>query len=60
MNISIRKNLSDDFGQRVEMKNVSSFGAIKNAILNEYARQVSALANGESIQQETRMRDDMA
>jgi len=60
VNISIRKNLSDDFGQRVEMKNVSSFGAIRNAITNEYTRQVQAIANGQRIEQETRMRDDMA
>jgi aspartyl-tRNA(Asn)/glutamyl-tRNA(Gln) amidotransferase subunit B len=39
VNISIRKSESDPLGTRVEMKNMSSFMAIKRAIENEFNRQ---------------------
>ncbi len=58
VNISIRKLESDPLGTRVEMKNMSSFMAIKRAIENEFARQKEFYDKWESFSQQTRWRDD--
>ncbi|HMT01220.1 MAG TPA: Asp-tRNA(Asn)/Glu-tRNA(Gln) amidotransferase subunit GatB [Candidatus Absconditabacterales bacterium] len=60
VNISIRPAGSGEFGTRVELKNINSFGAIKRAINHEFSRQKTALENGETLFQETRSRDDQA
>ncbi len=57
VNLSIRKNGSDVFGTRTEMKNLNSFAFIAKAIEYEYNRQVEATLEGREIVQETRRYD---
>ncbi len=55
VNISIRPRGSEQFGTKVEIKNMNSFNAIQRAIEYEIVRQAEALAAGERIIQETRL-----
>lgn len=59
VNISIRKEKTDPLGTRVELKNINSFSAIKRAIDAEVIRQLACRESGETIQQQTRRRDDL-
>lgn len=59
VNISIRKEKTDPLGTRVELKNINSFSAIKRAIDAEMIRQLACRESGETIQQQTRRRDDL-
>ena len=59
VNISIRKEKTDPLGTRVELKNINSFSAIKRAIDSEVIRQLACRESGETIQQQTRRRDDL-
>ncbi len=57
-NISIRKAGSQEFGTKVEIKNLNSFRAVAKSIEYEIARQESAVLAGERIIQETRTWDE--
>lgn len=50
-NISVSK--SDDFGTKVEVKNLNSFRSVERAIEYEVARQIKVLESGGAIVQET-------
>lgn len=50
----LEANISVDMGTKVEVKNINSFRALREAIDYEYARQSEAIAKGEPITQETR------
>ncbi|KAI1398173.1 aspartyl/glutamyl-tRNA amidotransferase subunit B [Hypoxylon fuscum] len=56
VNVSVRR--SDDpsapLGQRTEIKNLSSFKAVEDAIIAERDRQISVLESGGTIESETR------
>ncbi len=56
-NISVSK--TDKLGDKVELKNINSFSAVKNAITYEVNRQIGVLEAGEKIKQETRGWDDV-
>lgn len=56
-NISVRPKGREAFGTKVEIKNLNSFRAVKDAIAYEYKRQCAAVADGEKIIQETRLWD---
>jgi aspartyl-tRNA(Asn)/glutamyl-tRNA(Gln) amidotransferase subunit B len=58
VNISIRPTGQQEYGQRVEMKNMNSWSAITRAIDVEVAMQVEILENGGIVDQETKMWDD--
>lgn len=58
VNISIRKNESDPLWERVELKNINTFSAIKRAIDYEANRQREIISNWGTVQQETRRRSD--
>ncbi len=60
VNISIRPVGSDQFGTKVEIKNMNSFNAIQRAIDYEIKRQIKAVESGEPIVQETRLWDENA
>ena len=60
VNISIRPVGSDQFGTKVEIKNMNSFNAIQRAIDYEVKRQIKAVESGEPIVQETRLWDENA
>lgn len=58
VNVSVMEKGSKEFGQRTEMKNISSFSATGRAIEYEIKRQITAIESGEKIIQETRRWDD--
>ena len=57
INISLRKQGSDELGTRTEIKNVNSFRFVERAIHSEYERQAEILERGGTITQETRLYD---
>ena len=57
-NISVRPKGQEQFGTRVEVKNLNSFKAVARAIDYEIGRQIDAIEEGGTINQETRLWDD--
>ncbi|MGC9528520.1 MAG: Asp-tRNA(Asn)/Glu-tRNA(Gln) amidotransferase subunit GatB [Limnospira sp.] len=55
VNISVRPVGQEEFGTKVEIKNMNSFSAIQRAIDYEIERQIAALETGEILVQETRL-----
>ena len=58
VNISVRPVGQEEFGTKVEIKNMNSFSAIAKAIDYEIERQIDAVEAGEPIIQETRLWDE--
>lgn len=58
VNISVRPVGQQEFGTKVEIKNMNSFSAIQKAIEYEIERQIKAVEAGEPIIQETRLWDE--
>ncbi len=58
VNVSIRPKGSSDFGDRAEIKNMSSFRFIMDAIEYEIERQKEVLESGGRVDQETRLFDE--
>lgn len=54
-NISIRREGEKTLGTKVEVKNMNSFRAVKDAIQYEIHRQADALSAGQKLVQETRL-----
>lgn len=52
-NISIRPEGSDEFGTKVEVKNLNSFRAVRNAIAYEVERQQQVIEEGGQVRQVT-------
>jgi aspartyl-tRNA(Asn)/glutamyl-tRNA(Gln) amidotransferase subunit B len=59
-NVSIRKKGSCGLGTKIELKNMNSFKAVKDALSFEIERQTELLNQGGSIIQETRLWDAKA
>ena len=53
-NVSVRPVKTEDFGTRTEIKNLNSFRNVERALSHEIERQISVLAEGGRIIQETR------
>src|SRR5438067_12576820 len=56
-NVSVRRKGTQKLGTRVELKNISSFRFVRQAIEHEIEGQVAALEKGERVVQETRLFD---
>ena len=56
-NVSVRKEGSDKYGTRVEIKNLNSFRFIQQAIDYEVRRQIELIEDGGNVVQETRLFD---
>jgi len=59
-NISLRPAGSNEFGTKVEVKNLNSFRSLERALEYEVARHATALGRGEALRQETRGWDEEA
>jgi len=57
-NVSIRKNESDSFGTKVEIKNIGSISNVGLSIEKEIQRQKELLDRGETFKAQTRRFDD--
>jgi aspartyl-tRNA(Asn)/glutamyl-tRNA(Gln) amidotransferase subunit B len=57
-NISIRPEGQQEYGTKVEVKNINSFKAVEQAIEFEVKRQAAVLEKGEKVKQETRGWDE--
>lgn len=60
VNVSVRKRGEQEFGTKVEVKNMNSFNAMQRAIEYEFTRQARILLSGNKseIVQETRLWDE--
>ncbi len=58
VNISLKEKGSKTFGNRVELKNMTSFRFIGEALEYEIRRQQGVLEQGETVVQETRLYDE--
>lgn len=56
-NVSVRPVGREEFGTKVEVKNLNSFKAVQSAIEHEIERQIDELEAGGAIVQETRLWD---
>ncbi|MBV9080218.1 MAG: Asp-tRNA(Asn)/Glu-tRNA(Gln) amidotransferase subunit GatB, partial [Elusimicrobia bacterium] len=54
-NISIKPAGESKLGTRVEVKNMNSFRAVRDAILHEVSRQIEVVESGGAVVQETRL-----
>jgi aspartyl-tRNA(Asn)/glutamyl-tRNA(Gln) amidotransferase subunit B len=54
-NVSVRRMGSEEFGMKVEVKNLNSFRYLVHALEHEIERQISVLESGGKIAQETRL-----
>ncbi|MBT3345585.1 MAG: Asp-tRNA(Asn)/Glu-tRNA(Gln) amidotransferase subunit GatB [Gemmatimonadetes bacterium] len=52
-NISVRPEGSDEFGTKVEVKNLNSFRSVRNAIDYEVKRQIEVIGEGGAVRQVT-------
>ena len=59
-NISLRPQGSEEFGEKVEIKNMNSFRNLRRALEYEEKRQRETLDSGGAIYQETRLWDESA
>jgi len=58
VNVSIRKTGESGLGKKVEIKNLNSFKAVKDAINHELKRQKELLLKGGNVARDTRLWDE--
>jgi len=58
VNVSVRPAGTEQWGTKIEIKNLNSISGVRRALAFEIPRQAAALRAGEVLQQETRRWDD--
>ncbi len=59
-NVSVRAEGTEEFGTKVEIKNMNSFRSLERAIDHEIDRQIALIETGHDVVQETRHWDEEA
>src|SRR5213595_904131 len=59
-NVSVRPESQTELGAKIEIKNLNSLSGVRRALAYEIRRQISALENGDTLEQETRGWSDTA
>src|SRR5216110_1449672 len=59
-NVSVRRQEQTELGAKIEIKNLNSISGVRRALAYEISRQISALENGDTLEQETRGWNDAA
>ncbi len=59
LNMSLRPKGSEEYGQKVEVKNLNSIATVLKCIEHEYYRQSDMITEGKRIASETRLWDDV-
>src|SRR3989440_6890544 len=59
-NVSVRPESQTELGAKIEIKNLNSISGVRRALAYEISRQISALENGDTLEQETRGWNDAA
>jgi aspartyl-tRNA(Asn)/glutamyl-tRNA(Gln) amidotransferase subunit B len=59
-NVSVRAQSQAKLGAKIEIKNLNSISGVRRALAYEIRRQIAALENGETLEQETRAWNDAA
>ena len=57
-NVSVRPEGQQEFGEKIEIKNMNTVSGVRKALAYEITRQVEELEAGRKLQQETRRWDD--
>ena len=57
-NVSVREEAQQEFGAKIEIKNMNSISGVRRALTYEIGRQIGALKAGGKLEQETRGWDD--
>jgi aspartyl-tRNA(Asn)/glutamyl-tRNA(Gln) amidotransferase subunit B len=59
-NVSLRRENQNEFGAKIEIKNLNSISGVRRALAYEIRRQIVVLEHGQQLEQETRGWDDNA
>ncbi len=59
-NVSVRPETQNEFGAKIEIKNMNSISGVRRALAYEIERQVAELTAGRKLRQETRRWDDLS
>src|SRR6266487_688768 len=59
-NVSVRPESQTELGAKIEIKNLNSISGVRRDLAYEIRRQISALENGDTVEQETRGWSDTA
>ncbi|MBQ2897793.1 MAG: Asp-tRNA(Asn)/Glu-tRNA(Gln) amidotransferase subunit GatB [Clostridia bacterium] len=59
VNVSVMPLGTQTLGERTEIKNLNSFGAVARAIKNESQRQIEVIKSGQKVIRQTRKWDDL-
>jgi aspartyl-tRNA(Asn)/glutamyl-tRNA(Gln) amidotransferase subunit B len=59
VNVSVRPSTTEQWGTKIELKNLNSISGVRRALAYEIARQIEVLEAGGRLDQETRRWDDV-
>jgi len=60
VNVSVRPPGQEEYGTKIELKNLNSISGVRRALIFEIQRQMDELDAGRTLRQETRRWDDVA